>query len=102
MEVKKEAALGLGLFIILSFLIVVINFTSALSTSSDLSARGLGISQISTNWSFSGSESVRLYAPLITDFVNSSNWHEARINITFDTPITLNEIENISWETNVL
>ena len=88
-----------GLFLILAFAVV---FASAFSTTSNLSTRGLGISEISTNWSFSGSESVRLYAPNITDFVNSSNWHEARINISFDTPLLLINFENMSWQANVI
>ncbi|MBI4116324.1 hypothetical protein HY449_01120 [Candidatus Pacearchaeota archaeon] len=86
------------------FFAYLIFSVSAFSTNSELSARGLGISEISTNWFFSGSESVRLYAPNITDFVNSSNWYEARINISFDNPnnISLNNFENMSWQTNVI
>lgn len=97
-KLKRVVAFSI-LFVLSVF--ISLSFVSAVITNSELSVRGNGLSEISTNWNFSGSESVKLYAPKITDFVNSPNWHEARININFDTPIGLNKLENISWETNV-
>ncbi|MBI2043222.1 hypothetical protein HYT25_02430 [Candidatus Pacearchaeota archaeon] len=88
-----------SVFVLLLILVLVAIFTSAFSTTSDLSVTGSAISQISTNWNFSGSESVYLQADNITSYPPSN---EARINITFDVPVPLIDLENISWQANVV
>ena len=89
-----------GIFRAFVFLIVLIGFIgigSAISTTTDLSFTGNGSSNISTDWAFSGSESVRLYA----EKINYPPSNEARINVTFDAPMPLNDLENVSWRANV-
>ena len=102
MEGRKWVGKSLMFILAAVFFVFTIILASAFFTTSNLSVTGLGISELSAGWFFSGSESVRLYAPLITDFIDPLNWHEARVNITFDIPMQLTDLNNISWQTNVI
>lgn len=98
MRTKKSLILPL---VFLIFIFSVVSVAFAVDTSTGLSSRGEGISQDSAGYSSSGSSSVHLYAPLITDFTDSKNWHEARIRIE-PVDLLLEDLQNISWMTNVL
>lgn len=84
--------------LVLLFSLIVIGFfgfVGAASTSSNLESTTNAVSEDSNEEAFSGIHSVHLQAD------GSGVGNEGRIKIMFDTPITLNNLQNISWMTNV-
>jgi hypothetical protein len=93
LEKKENIKRGIVVLLVLLSLPIISGSVSDHITS--LSTRGSAISEVSAITSTSGLYSARLQAD------DPADPNEGRINITFNPPITLGEIINISWMQNV-
>ncbi len=91
MKMKK-----LLILVLMFSMLFCVSGAMAIDTSTNLSSRGDGNALLSSNHAI-GTQSARLYAPLITD-TSEGPFHEGRVRINMPEDFTLNQLNSLSWQ----